>query len=378
VRVIYFSQDYTPHDHRFLAGLAQTEHEVHFLRLENGGGPMESRPIPQGIRVIDWWGGRQRVGWADLPRARREARRAIRRLEPDLVHAGPVQGPALLTALAGFRPLVTMSWGSDLLWKARRGPGRWAALFTLGLSDALVCDSRAVRERAIQLAMPAERIVQFPWGVDLVHFSPGAPSRLRRDLGWEDEFVVLSTRSWEPLLGIEVLIGGFIRAAAARPELRLLMLGSGSLESEIKQRLALAGLDERVHFPGRVEYAQLPDYYRAADLYVSASRSDGSSVSLLEAMACGLPALVSDIPGNREWVEHGSNGWLFPDGDARALRMALIERVEAPDSLPRAGALARERVEGLASWGANFPQLLEAYSLALDGKPEGDRRRTGA
>jgi glycosyltransferase involved in cell wall biosynthesis len=155
------------------------------------------------------------------------------------------------------------------------------------------------------------------------------------------------------------------------------MLGSGSLESEVKQRLALAGLDERVHFPGQVEYAHLPDYYRAADLYLSASHSDGSSVSLLEAMGCGLPALVSDIPGNREWVDHGTNGWLFPDGDTRALRLALLERVEAPESLPDAGARARERVESLANWDDNFRRLLGAYSLALDGKPEVGRGRTG-
>ena len=58
--------------------------------------------------------------------------------------------------------------------------------------------------------------------------------------------------------------------------------------------------------------------YRAADLYLSASHSDGSSVSLMEALGCGLPVLVSDIPGNREWVTDGEQGWLFPDGDDAA------------------------------------------------------------
>ena len=365
MRVIYFSQDYTPHDHRFLAALSKTDNDVLFLRLENGGRDFESRPIPEGVRVIDWWGGRRRVGWHELPRARREVGAVLNRISPDLVHAGPVQGPAFLTALARYRPLVTMSWGSDLLWKARRGFGRWKARLTLARSDVLVCDSEPVRQRALQLGMPGGRIVQFPWGVDLEHFSPGPPSELRRELGWENEFVVLSTRAWEPLMGIEVLIEGFVRAAAGCPELRLLLLGSGSLETEIQNRIALGGAEHQVHFAGQVEFARLPEMYRAADLYVSASHSDGSSVSLLEALACGLPALVSDIPGNRDWVEPEVNGWWFRDRSGKDLARLLRHAVSQAANLPAMGRSSRRVAETRADWTQNFARLAEAYGLAF-------------
>lgn len=364
MRVVYFSQDYTPHDYRFLEALAGTEHDVHYLRLQDGGLALESRPIPAGVKAIDWRGGRRMFNWSDLPRARRELREVLRQIGPDLVHAGPVQGPAFLTALARFRPLVTMSWGSDLLWKARRGPGRWTATFTLARTDGLVCDSQAVWKRAIELGMAPDRIVMFPWGVDLDHFKPGSKSALRHNLGWQDTFVMLSTRSWEPMLGVDLLVRGFIQAAAERPELRLLMLGTGSLQAQINREIQAAGLLDRVHFAGQVDYDRLPDHYRAADIYVSASHSDGSSVSLLEAMACGLPALVSDIPGNCEWVGPGVNGWWFRDGDADELAIGLANAVRDRARMKQLGLAARSTAEARATWRSNFKELLRAYGMA--------------
>ena len=361
--MVYFSQDYGPHDHRFLQALSAAGQEVHFLRMEDSGQPRESRPIPESVKLVQALQGRGPVEWWDFPVAARRLRRALQELQPDLVHAGPVQGPALLSALAGFHPLLSMSWASDLLWHARSGPGRWAARYVLARSDALACDCQAVRQQAVSLGIPEQRIVVFPWGVDLGHFSPG-PSALRAELGWEQSCVILSTRSWERLLGVDLLLEGFLRAAAARPQLRLLMLGSGSMEADLRRRVRQSGLAERMHFAGPVDFERLPDYYRCADLYVSASHSDGSSISLLEAMACGLPALVSDIAANREWVAPQENGWWFPDGDAEALAQALLDFSDREEGWRRYGARSREIAEKRADWTRNFPKLLEGYELA--------------
>lgn len=365
MRLVYFSRDFTPHDHRFLRSLANTDHEVSFLRLEARDGNPRGLRVPQGVGVIDWWGGRRPLRLADYPRARAEVGRVLRRLRPDLVHAGPVQQAALLTAAAGFRPLVTMSWGSDLLRDARRGWGRAAARYALRRSDVLVCDCAAVQQAAAGLGMAPERTVVFPWGVDLDHFRPGPGVELRRRLGWEAAFVFLSTRAWEPLYGVEMLVEAFLAAAARLPSLRLLLLGGGSREKAILGRISEANMDDRVHRPGSIPLDRLPEFYRAADVYVSASRSDGSSVSLLEALACGIPALVSDIPGNREWIEPEVQGWLFRDGDGAALRAAMTAVHERRDDLVRLGLEARQRAETRADWKANFPSLLRAYSMAL-------------
>jgi glycosyltransferase involved in cell wall biosynthesis len=364
MRVLYFSRGYTPHDHRFLAALQESPHEVHFLRLEEGLAT-ESRPVPPRITELRWPAGRRNSSPRMNQRLVRHLRGILADLRPDIVHAGPVPRCALATALAGYRPLVSMSWGSDLLTETRRGLTRLAARFTLARSEVLVCDCQAVRRAARRLGMADQRIVVFPWGVDLSHFSPGRADDLRSRLGWERAFVLLSARAWEPIYGLEILVDGFVQAARVDRDLRLLVLGDGGLRPQIMGRLGEAALLERVHFAGRVAYTDLPTYYRAADVYISASRSDGSSVSLLESMACGRPSIVSDIAGNREWIEPGATGWWFGDGSGKSLAGAIAEARRSEKALPDLGWRARKVVEERADWERNFPRLLDAYDMAV-------------
>ena len=144
------------------------------------------------------------------------------------------------------------------------------------------------------------------------------------------------------------------------------MLGDGSQRTLIHGLLAEAGLEERVHFAGMVANASLPDYYGSADLYISASHSDGSSVSLLEAMACGLPSVVSNIPGNMEWVKHGETGWFFTDGAVDELTQGIVTAVQHKDDLRSIGKRARKMVEKRADWNKNYPKMIEAYQTAIE------------
>ena len=102
-----------------------------------------------------------------------------------------------------------------------------------------------------------------------------------------------------------------------------------------------------------------------ADLYISASHVDGSSVSLMEALACGLPTLVSDIPANKEWVSEGVNGWLFPDGNAEALAEKILSVSSQGKKLDQISQAARKTAEERADWKKNFSVLLKAYEEAV-------------
>jgi glycosyltransferase involved in cell wall biosynthesis len=360
MRIIYFSLDYAPHDHRFLSALAETEHDVFYVRLQRGARQTEDRPVPSNIEQVLWKGGQAVFHWRDLPRLTLDFRRLTREIKPDLIHAGPIQTCGLLAALTGFRPLLTMSWGFDLMQDAERNAWwRYVTRYTLARSTFFTSDCETTRQKAIAYGMNPNHTIVFPWGVDLERFTPAVTRHSSPD------FTLFSNRSWEPLYGVDVLARAFVKAARQRPELRLMLLGGGSQGNLLRQILTDGGVMERVHFGGQVSQSELPRYYQMADLYISASHVDGSSVSLMEALACGLPALVSDIPANQEWVAEGVNGWLFPDGDIDALAAAILRAYDRRKNLAEIGRAARTTAEEKADWKKNFLKLLEAYDLAL-------------
>jgi glycosyltransferase involved in cell wall biosynthesis len=361
VKVLYLSRGYSPHDHRFLSAISSKAERTFFSRLEQDL-VSENRPLPDGVEEIDWTSG-GRLQPQEIVRALDEN---IHRLNPDLVHAGPIPSVAFTAARTGYSPLISMSWGSDILIQAQSEPALSAARYALEHSALAFADCHAVKEELAALGMRLEDIVVFPWGVDLQHFSPRPDTQIRADLGWQDERVILSTRSLEPHYGAETVLDGFIQAAIQDPTLRLLQLGQGSLRERLQKKLAEAGMQARAHFAGQVGYDLLPNYYRSADLYLTASRADGSSISLLEAMASGLPALVTDIPGNREWVTEGDTGWFFPVGDAERLATGIASAFSSAGGLESMGQHARQVAETRADWQKSIETMMAGYQRVLD------------
>jgi glycosyltransferase involved in cell wall biosynthesis len=166
---------------------------------------------------------------------------------------------------------------------------------------------------------------------------------------------------------VDLVVRAFIRAARKIPDLRLILLGGGSQAGMLRHLLVQNELTDRVYFGGQISQNELPQFYRAADVYLSASHSDGSSVSLMEALASGLPALVSDIPGNKEWITPEGQGWLFPDWNEDALVEGILRAYDQRSRLAEIGKAARRLAEKRADWTENFKVLLNAYDLARMG-----------
>lgn len=360
LKVLYISRGYTTHDHRFLSSFVGAGWDPTHLPL--GEERLDKRPLPDGVRTESWGSG---AGDLTTPAEWQNRRNRLIDLladtGPDVVIGGPVQSGALLAALARATPLVTVSWGTDLLVDADASEeARFLTQYTLDNSAAVLGDCRAVREAVHRHSSIADdRIVTFPWGIDLARFTPGSPGiTLRSDLGWGQNEVFISTRSWEPVYAVDVLVRAFALLHASRPSARLLLLGDGSLDREIRGLIGQLGLEQFIHAPGRAPYDLLPEYFRSADAYVSAAVSDGTSISLLEAMACGLPVVVSNSFGNLEWVREGVNGALASPGDPESLSAAMLSVTGHKSEIARMREANVASAQAHANWDANFPQLV--------------------
>jgi glycosyltransferase involved in cell wall biosynthesis len=361
LNLLYFSRGYTTHDRRFLQSFVEAGYHVSYLRLLDER--LDLRDLPKGVTLINWVGDfRPYKTPSDFIVRYIALRQILLEVSPHVVLAGPVQTCAFLVALTGYKPLVTMSWGSDLLVEANRNLWtRAVTRYTLYRSQGALGDCQAVRNKIHNFSpLLDDRIATFPWGISLRHFSsrPSALS-LRRDLGWIDNPILISTRSWEPIYAIDILVRAFALVHKRRPEARLLLLGDGSQSTIIQGLISELDITEIVYTPGRISYELLPDYFCLANIYVSSALSDGTSVSLLEAMACGLPAVLTNGYGNLEWVESGRNGWLVAPGDTISLADALDSALADPARLVNMKQANIELVRVRADWNKNFPQLLQ-------------------
>jgi len=292
----------------------------------------------------------------------------VRKIRPDLLIGCTATTYGFYAALSHFSPFVLMIWGSDVMTQPKESPiVKRVVRFSVQKSDIAVVDGEAARDALLSLQLSA-KFIKFPWSVDLEKFnvrSRRADSMtLRNRLGWVHNPIVICTRLHEPIYGIESLIRAIPHVIEKNPDVRFLIVGSGSLTEDLKELVHQLTLHEYVKFTGEIEHDEIPSYYAACDVYVSPSFSDGTSGALLEAMASNLPVIVTNTPGNHEWVEDGVNGMFFRSGDSRALADVLL-RVLSCRYLSRLLAEnARETVEKKADIRKNLA-LFRSYLLAL-------------
>jgi len=184
MKIIYFSLGYVTHDHRFLKTISEGRHEVFYVRLENIARPVEDRAIPPNVHQVIWKGGREPFRWSNLPKLTLDFRRLTREIKPDLIHAGPIQTCAFIAILSGFRPVLTMSWGFDLMGDAHKN---WwmegVTKYVLRNSTYFTSDANITRDKAIAYGMNPDHTIVFPWGVDLQHFRPEPSPSIASPLG---------------------------------------------------------------------------------------------------------------------------------------------------------------------------------------------------
>jgi glycosyltransferase involved in cell wall biosynthesis len=363
-KILYLTIADSVHDQRFMQTLAESGYDAYALRVMSG-----DWPTPAGVQTISPMGFDFPLEKDAIPDFTRKLSEILETIQPDLVQTGPLHDLAYLAALSGARPLLAQSWGFDLMSESFANPENLARTkFALAHAQGLIVDANCSAEKAISLGFTPERIYNFPWGVDIERFNQADwlddARQIRKNLGWENAKVLFCLRSWETKYGVVDLCKAFVEAAAVIPGLKLMLAGSGSQENEIRNIFSNSKLQKSVKIVGKIPNVDLPRYFAAADIYVSPSHVDGSSVSLMEALAMSLPVLVTDIPANLEWVQEGINGWVYQDGNIEDLTESILTASQA--QLEPMGQAARHTALKKADWQNNKKVLLKAWQDLLN------------
>jgi glycosyltransferase involved in cell wall biosynthesis len=279
----------------------------------------------------------------------------------DVVHAH-VLGARLAT-LPGERLVLGLHNERLLPAADGRGPlvrAAHAALLrsTASRATAITAVSSAVAEAARTLRLPAQRTAVVPNGVDVDRFrEPGDTDRVRRELGVDRTSTVVicvgRLASQKNVLG---LLDAWSTVVRSRPSAELLVVGDGPLRAAVARRAATT---PRVHLCG--ERSDVPHLLAASDVYVSASQYEGMSNGLLEAMAAGLPVVVTDTAGVRDVVRDGQHGFVVPRDEPDTLAAVLVAVIEDARHRAAMGAAGRRHVREHYTVGVAADRLAALY-----------------
>ncbi len=245
--------------------------------------------------------------------------------------------------------------------------GRWMLRLSRR-ADAVISLSDQITEELIEAGFVAERIAKIPNAVDTSRYLPSTHEErqhLRDELHLpQGGPLVIFTGRLHFQKAIDRLIRAWKEVAAAHPTANLLILGEGPEEARLRQLTSDLELFNSIHFLGHIE-GVLP-YLRASDVFVLASLFEGVSLSMLEAMACGMPVVTTNIGGTREVIRDNVDGLLIGPDDVPGLAARLSQALTNPALRQQVGAQARRRVEelyGLAHSSELYGNLYERLAL---------------
>ncbi len=354
MRICFLGDAGSIHTQRWVSFFAQRGHEVHLISFRTCCLPNVKlhhiRPFPLAI---------------SLPKTLISAlqiKRIIKKIKPDIVHAHYVTDYGFYGAFSDIHPLVITAWGSDILIIPNKSKiYNYIVRYVLKNADLITCDSEKVMKTAALYSDGPKKIFVIQWGVDLKTFK-----RLNSHLKTSDH-TVLSTRSFETVYNIDTIIEAVPFVIERFPDTNFILKnGYGRGESQLRELAKKLNVLQNITIVNNmVEYNEMPKFLNDADIFVSVPSSDSSSISLQEAMACGLPVIVSDLPANREWIKNGLNGYIVPVRDPKSLADAIMKLLENREQRELFGKRNQELIIQRADHEKHMLRMEELYMSLL-------------
>jgi len=288
-----------------------------------------------------------------------QVQKILEAIRPDILHAHYAAGYGTLGRLVNFHPYVLSVWGSDVFEIPERSPLHRALIkANLESADRLCSTSRFMADHTRQYCKSEMAIT--PFGVDCDRFKP-------RDFPLSDkEFLIGTVKTLDEKYGIDYLIKAFavvVKQYAGSKKLRLIIAGDGPLEGKLKKLAKDLGVEELTNFLGFVPQDQVPAVLNQLSVFVAISVFDSETfgVAIVEASACGLPIIVSDIGGLREVAKNEITGLIVPKRDVAATANAIVTLINNDELRARMGMAGRDFVLEHYEWNENASRMERLY-----------------
>jgi glycosyltransferase involved in cell wall biosynthesis len=328
------------------------------------GGTVAARLIDAGVTVQSLGVG----GYASSALAWPRLRALARDTRPDVIHGWLYHGNLAASLVRSTIPTAYLLWsirhslvGRHHEKAATRLMIRFGARVSRRVDRVIYNAQESARQHA-RAGFANERAVVIPNGIDTNRFTPdpASRSRNRRAHGFGDEDLLVGiVARYHPIKGHSLFVTAAAIAAGKDPRLRFLMLGSGLNNSKLERLLACSGIRDKIRLID--ERTDVSGVLNMLDVHVSASWGEGFPNVVGEAMACGVPCVVTDVGASRELV--GDTGAIVAPGSSQSLAAAILELTQRPAAFRlELGAAARDRVARLFSWDRSVSAYAELYA----------------
>ena len=283
----------------------------------------------------------------------KEIKKQIELFQPSIIHIHQANSYAFFALLAcrkSFIPTVLTAWGSDVLLLPKSNfLLKKMVQFNLRNADFLTSDSIYMAQEMEKIAPLKNRIIIANFGIDVT------PTNC------EKENIVYSNRLHKKLYRVDKIIEAFsLFYTNNNTDWKLVIAATGTETDTLKIKVAELNLEHAIEFVGWIQKEDNEKWYSKAKIWVSIPESDATSISLLEAMACGCIPVVSDLPANREWIQSGLNGIIVNDLESDfisdALKLNLAEAIN----------MNKNRIEKDGTKASNRIKFIQLYQTILE------------
>ena len=355
MKICFFAASNSIHSYRWVKYFASQGHEVIWVSL--------CRIIFEPIDGVNYYELINSKNLISILRSVIILRTILNSNKPEFLHVHYLGVYGLIGLLSGFYPVIATPWGSDIIINKNRFLHRILIRTFLKRAKLITCDAQHMKEQILALGVSKNRIKIINFGIDTEQFSPKPINfDFRKKLKIKDGFTIISLRNFEPVYDLKTLVLAMPDILNKYPDVNFVLIGQGSLEKELKDLVKALKIESSVFFPGFVPNADLPQLLNSSDIYISTSLSDaGIAASTAEAMACGVPVVITDTGENRGWIKNGETGYLVPPRDPLKLAESIQNMILKPKEIKKVGLAGRKVISDHNDYKAEMAKVEKLY-----------------